>query len=172
MKVRRIRKSAAVLVAGIAVITALSGCSLVAPQETLNVQETAEGVNGTVGSVFVGNAVLLTPKEGTPTSLVATLVNSSDSNEQVQVITSAGNAIVTVPANGNLKLGSAAGKKVVFEGLGAKQGSLASVAFTSGSDAITLRVPVLGGQLEQYKNLVPSPVATPTPTPAATTAAR
>lgn len=163
MKVRRIRKPVAALLAGIALVTVLAGCSLVSPQETLHEQTTSTGVNATVGSVFVGNAVLLTPVEGTPTSLVVTLVNQGTGAQRVTIGTRVGNAVVTVPRNGLLKIGDHNGKRVVFTDLNAPQGSIANVTFTNGNSAITLRVPVLGGQLDQYGDLVPTPTPTATP---------
>jgi hypothetical protein len=146
----------------IAVLLLLTGCDLFAPQETLHIGEASDGVSGTVGDVYVANAVLLTDSGGTgPASLVASLVNQATSSREVSIHTSAGSESVALEASQVVQLGVPGGETVEFDGLGATPGALTDVTFENGSDTLTLQVPVLDGALEQYRDLVPT--VTPTP---------
>ena len=151
----RSRRSVSVALAGAAVLALLAGCDLIAPQGTKDIVETADGVNGHIGQVFIGNAVLLTPESGTPTSLVATLVNQGDSRKQLSIHTDAGVESVSVEPSESLQLGTSDGEQVEFDGLDVKPGALADVTFDTGTETLTLQVPVLDGALEQYQDLVP-----------------
>ena len=149
------RRRAAAAIVGVAVLGLLTGCDLFAPQDTKDIAETADGVNGDIGSIFIGNAVLLTTDSSGSTSLVATLVNQGDSKEDVRISTDSGSETVTVKPSESVQLGTPDGQTVLFEGLGAKPGSLAYVTFQTSTVTETLNVPVLDGGLPQYRDLVP-----------------
>ncbi|GAA4140008.1 hypothetical protein [Leifsonia shinshuensis] len=148
------RRVSAALV-GVAVLGLLAGCDLIAPQDTKYIQETATGVNGDIGPIFIGNAVLLTKHSSSLASLVATLVNQGTSSEDVRIVTHAGSETVTVKASESVQVGTPDGETVTFDGLGAQPGSLAPVTFQTSTMTETLEVPVLDGSLPQYQNLVP-----------------
>jgi len=148
------RRVSAALVA-VAVLGLLTGCDLFAPQDTKYIQETADGVNGDVGEIFIGNAVLLTQESSSPTSLVATLINQGESSEEVRIVTSAGSETVTVKPAESVQLGTSDGQSVTFDGLDAQPGALADVTFQTSTMTETLQVPVLDGSLPQYQDLVP-----------------
>lgn len=154
-----------------ALLLLLTGCDLFAPQDTLHIGETSDGVSGTVGEVYVANAVLLTAADGDgPAGLVASLVNQGTSTQEVGIHTSAGSETVSLEPSGVVQLGVPDGETVEFDGLDAKPGALTDVTFEVGSDTTTLQVPVLDGALAQYSTLVPTapPTGTPTPTPTPT----
>lgn len=143
------------VVAAAAVLGLLTGCDLFAPQDTKYIHETADGVNGEIRTIFIGNAVLLTADATSPTSLVATLVNQGGSSEHVKISTHAGSQTVTVKPAESVQVGASDGQSVTFDGLGAAPGSLAPVTFEAGGMTETLDVPVLDGSLPQYRDLVP-----------------
>jgi hypothetical protein len=149
------RRRAAAAIVGVAVLGLLTGCDLFAPQDTKYIQETADGVNGDIGAIFIGNAVLLTTDPSGTTSLVATLVNQGEKNEDVRISTVSGTETVTVKPAESVQTGTPDGQAVLFEGLGAKPGSLAYVTFETSTVTETLNVPVLDGGLPQYKDLAP-----------------
>lgn len=149
------RRRAAAAIVGVAILGLLAGCDLIAPQDTKYIQETADGVNGDIGAIFIGNAVLLTSDPSGTTGLVATLVNQGESNEDVRISTDSGTETVTVKPAESVQLGTPGGRSVTFEGLGAKPGSLAFVTFETSTETETLNVPVLDGSLPQYQDLVP-----------------
>jgi hypothetical protein len=142
-------------IVGIAVLGLLTGCDLFAPQDTKYIQETAAGVNGDIGAIFIGNAVLLTSDPSGPTALVATLVNQGESNEDVRISTHSGTETVTVKPAESVQVGTPDGQSVTFQGLGAQPGALAYVTFETSTETETLNVPVLDGSLPQYRNLAP-----------------
>lgn len=154
----------------VALLLLLTGCDLFAPQDTLHIGETSDGVSGTVGDVYVANAVLLTAADATgPAGLVASLVNQGTSSLEVSVHTTAGSESVSLEPSGVVQLGVPNGETVEFDGLDARPGALTDVTFESGSESLTLQVPVLDGGLAQYRDLVPTmtpfPTATPTRSP-------
>ncbi|UAJ79171.1 hypothetical protein IT072_18515 [Leifsonia sp. ZF2019] len=150
----------------LALLLLLTGCDLVVPQDTLHIHETSDGVSGTVDDVFVANADLLTSPDGDgPAGLVASLVNQSTSSRDVRIHTAAGGETVALEPSGVVQLGVPQGETVEFAGLDAKPGALADVTFESGSESLTMRVPVLDGAQSQYRDLVPTAPPTPMPTP-------
>lgn len=155
VRVRAARRRVTAALVGVAVLGLLTGCDLFAPQDTKYIQETAAGVNGEIGPIFIGDAVLLKAQSSGPTALVTTLVNQGESSEEVRISTDAGSETVTVKAAELLKIGTPDGESVTFDGLDAPPGALADVTFQTSSETETLQVPVLDGSLPQYKNLVP-----------------
>jgi hypothetical protein len=165
---RRSARAGAAAGLSVALLLLLTGCDLFAPQDTLHIGETSDGVSGTVGDVYIANAVLLTAAAGDgrgPTSLVASLVNQGTSSREVSVHTTAGSETVSLEGAEVVQLGVPDGQTVEFHGLDAQPGALAEVTFENGSDTTTLQVPVLDGALQQYSTLVPTTSPRPTSTP-------
>jgi hypothetical protein len=161
------RSVGAAVVAGVAV-SALAGCEFLAPQDTLQIKEVADGVNATVGDVFVGNAVLVAGEDGTA-NLVTTLYNKGAKKEQVEFVPSGGEPlIVQVGPNALRKLGDPADQRSQVGRLDAKPGSLAKVAVTSGGETVGMRIPVVSASLPPYSSLTPTPIPSPTVTPKGT----
>jgi hypothetical protein len=154
---------------GIAVLVGLAGCDLFAPQETKNITETSDGVSGTTGQVFVGNAVLVTT-DGEVGNLVATLVNTDDTSHQVTVQYGA-KAVTqgfTVEGNASLQLGTPGDPIVLVQDPDVIAGALFPVSFQQAdTTAITLDVPVLTGAEPPYTDLTPEKVGPGTPVPSA-----
>lgn len=166
---------AASVVLALTVAFGTAGCGLIAPQATTKHYDASDGVSGSVGTVDVRNAILVTDASGgTVGSLVVTLVNTGTSSQRVAVTggdKSAEPAYVTVDAGQTKKLGtdpaSTAGN-VFFTPFTALPGSLYPVYFQYGDQTgVQLQVPVLDGGLPEYKDLVP-PAALPTETPTPT----
>ena len=98
------RVAASVAIAGLIVLGA-SGCEFITPQDTTQINQVADGMNATVGSVGIRNALMFTAN-GTEASLVTSLVNSGSSPQTVsmQYTSTSGPTTqqLTVPANGLL----------------------------------------------------------------------
>lgn len=152
------------LVVGVAsaLLLGLGGCDLYAPQETEHITETSDGVSGTTGTIFVGNAVIVTT-DGKVGNLVATLINSDESSHNVAIRDGSSGqelTIVTVGPAESVQVGSPDGETAVLTGLDAIPGSLFPVSFTSGdSSEAALDVPVLTNAIPQYSTLTPAPEA-------------
>jgi hypothetical protein len=162
---------AASVALALAVAFGTAGCGLIAPQATTKHYDASDGVSGSVGTIDVRNAIIITDaKDGTVGSLVVTLVNTGSTAQQVAVTPgddSASPAYVTVDAGQTKKVGtdpSSESGNVWFTPFSALPGSLFGVYFQYGDQTgVQLQVPVLDGGLSEYKDLVP-PAALPTPT--------
>ena len=168
---RRFTSVTAAALLGAAILGGLTGCDLFAPQDTLNITETSDGVSGTTGPVQVANAVLIT-STGSSANLVANLVNTSSQKQQVQIQLETADTkhTVTVKPTYSTQLGVPGGTIVIFTGLNLEPGSLATMYFKApGASGVQLGVPVLTGAQPQYRNLTPEKVAsTSTPTSTST----
>jgi hypothetical protein len=157
MRLRRVMASGALGV----LLLGLAGCDLWVPQERN--AETSDGVSGRVGTVFVGNAVLIAA--GDEANLVMSLVNreSHDIRFRISYGTPQVTQTIRVPANslahsGVTQIGPQGDQQVILTDFNAMPGSLYPVYFQYG-DATILRltVPVLNDALEQYRHLNPPP---------------
>ncbi|MFF2053205.1 hypothetical protein ACFVU2_16505 [Leifsonia sp. NPDC058194] len=163
---------AASVVLALTVAFGTAGCGLIAPQATTKHYDASDGVSGSVGTIDVRNAILVTDASGgTVGSLVVTLVNTGSTAQKVAVTggdKSGEAAYVTVDAGQTKKVGTdpeSTSGNVFFTPFSALPGSLYPVYFQYGDQTgVQLQVPVLDGGLTEYKDLVP-PTALPTPTP-------
>ena len=145
-----------------------AGCGFMTPQSTTEIYDASDGVSASVGTVDVRNAILLT-KNGTDVRFIATLVNSSDSARTVTIQakdSSEHSVDVRIPANAIVDLAKdTTADEVVFSDLNAKPGSLVKVFFTYPSaEGTSVRVPVLTGELDEYRPLLPTPTPSVAPT--------
>ncbi|RDV46112.1 hypothetical protein DOE76_02865 [Leifsonia sp. ku-ls] len=148
----------------LAVAFGTAGCGLVAPQATTKHYDASDGVSGSVGSVDVRNAIIVTDaKDGTVGNLVVTLVNTGSTSQRVAI--TAGDkgssaAEVTVKPGQVKQLGedpeNGGASNVLIPEFTAKPGSLFPVYFQYGDQTgVNLSVPVLDGGLPEYASLVP-----------------
>ena len=146
---------AASIVLALGLAVGMSGCTLLTPQDTLHIQESAHGVNGKVGSIDIRNAIVVSNAKGSVGNLVVTLVNNDDKAHYVTVHHGSKSESVAVPAGGVKKVGS--GTRVQFSGLDAKPGSLTDVYFTYAEvTGAQLQVPVLSYTFPGYADYAPS----------------
>ncbi|WP_187289802.1 hypothetical protein [Curtobacterium sp. B8] len=172
-----------------------TGCEFVSPVGTAEIQQVTDGVNGRTGSIDIRNALLISD-DGEQARFIGTLVNSSDSDDATLSIEVGGDTqTVDVPANSRVDLAApsaastptptrgaetngdrtqgttpAAGDDVVFEQADVTPGSLVKVYFSySGSEGVSLNVPVLTTSQEEYTTLAPTPAASETPSGETTT---
>ncbi|MFP3466017.1 hypothetical protein [Leifsonia sp. SIMBA_070] len=164
--VRRTLAASAVTVAALAGLTA---CDLLAPQDTLHIEEASVGASATVGQVYVGNAVLVSGS-GDTANLVVTLVNQGNDTQQVTVQPSGGQQFeVSLQPRQTRQFGDPPSEKTLVTGLGTKPGGLSTVTVTSGGNSVGLQVPVVTGALPPYGTLTPSPESTSLPSSSSTT---
>ncbi|NEN05842.1 hypothetical protein G3T36_08145 [Diaminobutyricibacter tongyongensis] len=149
------------VVVATAVLSLLTSCDLFAPQDTLYIKETSDGVSGSTGKVFVGNAVIVTTT-GKVGNLVATLVNKDYLPHPVQIQhdVSSESVKLTLDPAASLQLGTPGNTVVLITNLNATPGSLVPVYFQSGiNPGVLLNVPVLTGAQPQYSDLTPEKIA-------------
>lgn len=163
--------ASAVLAVGILLGTA--GCNFLAPQETLHIQEASDGVSGSVGSIDVRNAMIISDN-GRTGNLLVTLVNNDSKSHRVLIQHGTTNKIdnyVTVEAGQVKKIGSSSQPQTQLTNMNTKPGALLPVYFQYGTQTgVQLLVPVLTNAQAEYKHYLPTPkpthkvvIVTPTP---------
>lgn len=164
----RARIVASVVTAAL-VLLGTAGCNFFAPQATLKSYAPSDGVEATVGSLDVRNAMLITG-DGTDASLVAVLLNTGDKSLDVtlQYHEKAGDETsprdsktVRVDAHQTVRIGWE-GEQIVLAGIDAAAGSMMPVYVQYGEEpGKQLLIPVLDGTLPEYAALVPTGVPSP-----------
>ncbi|WP_161793739.1 hypothetical protein [Agreia bicolorata] len=146
-----------------------AGCAFITPQATTKEVETANGVNGKVGTVDIRNATLISD-DGEDASLLVTFSNSAKESRaltlQYEVAGAKTELTVPVAGNGNTSFGADGETQVVLRGIDAAAGSLFPVYFQYGdAEGKQLLLPILTTDFAEYTGLAPTPLPTVTPTP-------
>lgn len=138
-----------------------TGCSLIAPQGTLEPYSPSDGVDVNVGDVELRNVLLVADENGENFNVVFTGVNSTGSDAQVQVSFSdasdnVSEATIDLPS-GTTAYGNPEGDEqpVVLAVDGAAPGQTVDAYFVAGtSKEVAHHVPVLDGTLAEYQAYV------------------
>ncbi|WP_426625001.1 hypothetical protein ACPPVW_02655 [Leifsonia sp. McL0607] len=154
---------AASIVLALAVAAGTAGCGLIAPQATTKHYDASDGVSGSVGSIDVRNAFIVTDGvDGKVGNLVVSLVNTDTKSHRVSITSGSSGvgAEVTVEPGQVKTIGQAPDKptqnNVFLTPFDALPGSLYPVYFHYGDETgVKLQVPVLDGGLPDYEKLVP-----------------
>ena len=167
----RARLGAALAMAALLVV-GTAGCAFITPQATTKEVETANGVNGRVGTVDIRNATLISD-DGEDASLLVTFNNSATESRALtlQYEGDAGKTEFTIPVagDGNTSYGADGETQIVLRGIKATAGSLFPVYFQYGdAEGKQLLVPILTTEFAEYTGLAPTPLPTVTPTPTPT----
>jgi hypothetical protein len=167
-----------------------TGCEFMTSPDTKFIKQVSDGVNTSVGSVDVRNALLISDT-GKSARFVGTFVNNDSTAHTVTVEVGSASDTVRVPANSHVDLAAsgatskaqssteqgtseqgtseASGDDLTFQKITAKPGSLVKAYFSyPGAEGVSLRVPVLTSAQEEYQTLAPM---TPTPSSTPTTPA-
>ena len=156
MITRRLLTATLAAAVGAMIAFGLAGCDFFVPQTTETTVETSDGVSGHTGKVFVGNAVLISGDAGQLSNLVVTLSNLDFVDHDVSIKGAAGvPRSVTVPAGGDVQVGTPGNATFLFVTVHSPPGSLYPLTFAAGDAPLHLEVPVLDTSLPPYKDLGP-----------------
>jgi hypothetical protein len=155
-----------------------AGCAFITPQATTKIVEVANGVNGTVGSIGIRNATLVSD-DGENASLIVTFANKANESRALtlQYESDGAKTEATVPVAGGdtTTYGGEDDTQIVLRDIDAEAGSLFPIYFQYGDEeGKQLLVPILTTDFSEYEGLAPTPLptitptATPTPVPATT----
>lgn len=163
----RVRTGASIVAAS-ALAMGLAGCSLFASPQTQFPYDPSDGVRVTVGDVRLLNIIVFT-EDGEDGNLVATAVNTSDSDIDLRLqYVSGGDKVdveVTVPGGESVGFGSGENGQLFLPEIDAKPGDLLQIYVQYGDvPGKQVDVPVLDASLPEYDGLLPTPTPTPTPT--------
>lgn len=153
------RLVSAIVLAG-AVSLGVSGCGFVTPAATTYEYAPSDGVSANVGEVLVRNALIVVDDSNSNFNLAMTTVNDGKkaSELEISIVIKGARDSKTVTAEpgatqfGNAKQGQ---EQIVFTDLKAKAGQTVVAYFSAdGGPEVKQYVPVLGGELKEYKPLV------------------
>ncbi|WP_158866691.1 hypothetical protein [Leifsonia sp. AG29] len=166
---------------GAALLVGLTGCDLFAPQETLHNAATIVGVSTDVGNVAVRNVALVVSGHSTgPAAVSTTLINESSKTTQLRILHKGASQTISLEPDAILLIGgggvggetgsgsgssggstsapgaaSDSGKNIIIRELSSTPGGLEPMTFASGSDAVTIQVPVLDERLPWLSTIAP-----------------
>ena len=152
-----LEKALASVVGAVAVLGLLTSCDLYAPQETKYITESSDGVSGTTGKIFVGNAVIITT-----TGKIGNLVNQDYLPHPVEIehVATQESTKLVVNPKASLQIGTPDNPVDIITDLNTTPGSLVLIYFQSGiNPGVLLNVPVLTGAQPPYSDLTPEKVA-------------
>ena len=158
MKTRRIASS---LVLAAALALGATGCSLIAPQGTLEPYAPSDGVDVTIENIAVRNLLLIADESGENFNVVFTGVNNTADDAIVRITFVKGSSEASADFNlapGSTSFGNPEGETapqlVSISDLQAGETVEAYFEVAGGGEAKYM-VPVLDGTLSYYKDLVP-----------------
>lgn len=157
---------------GVGLLTA-TGCGYINPQQTSIQYSASDGIRADVGPVQLRNVLIAstgnsgssssssasatTPSADAPGRLIGSLYNTSSQDVTLSLSTPSSSPVtVTIPKNGTVHLEQSS-TPVTFSHVGGIPGSLVDVKVSAGSTNQTVKIPVLDGTLEQYRQYLPTP---------------
>lgn len=154
----RARRTTSIVLAA-ATIAALSGCTFISAQSTLEPYDPSDGFSGTVGDVELRNALLIT-EDGETANLALNMINTGVKNATVAISWEAADGRhernAYVRAGGELHYGTG-DATLTLSGIDAELGALFPVYFQYGdNEGVELDVPVLDGTLPEYAEYLPT----------------
>lgn len=153
---RDLRRLLLVPAAALGLGLALSACSATNPATTNVDYAASDGVDLTLGSLDLGNLLVLAASEGAPGTVLGSVTNGGSERTSVQIgLPDADPVTLQVDAGETVLLGPDQ-EPVDLDAVPAPPGALVELTVGSEADGTTsLQVPVLDGTLEQYADLVP-----------------
>jgi hypothetical protein len=150
----RTQRAVAVSAAALAVLGA-TGCSAINDQATATEYSASDGIVERVGPVLLRNVLIIASDKSEPGTLLGTLFNESGSTVRVTIEGENESSEITIPADGKYVFEDEVADGGTLEGISEIPGALVDIDFTVNSETETLRVPVLDGTLEEYREYVP-----------------
>ena len=159
------RRAATTVVLAALVVIGTSACTYLTPQSTVEAMDASDGINESIGSLDVRNAMLLSD-DGETASFLVNFINGSDTGITVKVQYQASDKTkvsrdVFVNPQSVKSFGGPDAPQILFEDIDTPAGALLPVYIQYGDESgKQLQVPVLNGALTSYSDLLPSPAAT------------
>ncbi|MFZ2964195.1 MAG: hypothetical protein WA006_05865 [Rhodoglobus sp.] len=159
-RTRAARAAAALILAG-ATLVGTAGCTFLTPTGTLTQYVPGEGMNLTVGSVAIRNALALPNEDGSVVSLVVTITDTSSSGTKLNLQYDNGgekvDESVIVGGGGTISFGGTPeARQLLLETDGIQAGSLLPIYVQQGDEpGSMLLVPVLDPNQPDYEGLAP-----------------
>ena len=156
----RAQRAAAAGVIALAVL-GVSSCSAVNEQATVREYSPSDGIVENVGEVELRNLLVVSNGDGEAGRVLGTVVNASPDDVEFSLAMGGTTLEWTIES----------GDKVIFEDAPADQTTVPNVDVlpgtglradaSDGAETVELNVPVVDGTLEDYREYLPTPSATP-----------
>ena len=162
-RTRRLRASTGLVVAGLAAVLTLTGCSATNQITTEQEYNSSDGTGARIGDIKAINFLIVSEGKGEPGTLLGALENKGSDDEAVKIALDTDDVAVSVPGGETVLLSAPGGnsdedKDIVFESIPEPPGAVVPVTVTTrDAGSVTLQVPVLDGTLPEYADSVPSP---------------
>ncbi|MCV9995949.1 MULTISPECIES: hypothetical protein [Paeniglutamicibacter] len=147
---RRVVAAAALAILSLGV----TSCGAINEQATTFQYAASDGIVLNVGDVEVRNLMLVTKSATDEARLLGSLVNSTDAAQKLEVTLASGSVSIDVPAKSVVSLEKTENAKTV-PSTGVLPGALAQATLSIGSGSDEVRIPVIDGTLEEYRDYVP-----------------
>jgi len=158
MRKKNLKSAISALFVGLLVVV-LTGCSASGPDAlTRNLRQVTDGVEGVSGSIKALNVLLVTQEDGSAV-LVGTLVNTSETNDEITSITANGivGEITVSPLVQNTGLaifeGDSKNSSARFPGLNAKASQLVNLEISFANAAPMKLSALVRAKADEYANV-------------------
>ena len=156
--------------AGVVALTVLgaSGCSAVNEQATTREYSPSDGIVANVGDLQLRNILVVSNGSGEEGRLIGTVINDSDQDMDIELVVGGSTLTWSIPEGGKVVYEQEPAEAVTVETVEVEAGTGIDAELTAGSENTILNVPVVNGDLESYRQYLPTP--TPSASESATSA--
>lgn len=135
---------------------AFTGCSAINQQSTTMIYSASDGVRLNMGSLELRNVMIISDEAGGPGRVAGTFYNTSDSDITLTISGASGSQTEIKVSPDVPTVLNAANDSYVLSTVAEAPGAVEKVELKAGSETASLKVPVLNGTLNEYKDLVPT----------------
>ncbi|MDO5743217.1 MAG: hypothetical protein Q4P23_02025 [Micrococcaceae bacterium] len=155
MTAQKNRGRRAVAVAALAMLTfGVTSCSAINQQATTMHYAASDGIVVNVGELDVRNLMFITKSATDEARVLGSLVNDTDREMTLKMKLSTGTATVKVPAQSVVDFEKDK-NKTLLPSTGVAPGAQAVTTLSVGPNSDEVKVPVIDGTLEEYRDFVP-----------------
>lgn len=163
----RVQRASLVAAVGLGLLS-VTGCSYINQQTTTMQYSPSDGVRSDIGNIELRNMIVVSNGKDQPGRVIGAIFNTAATDSTVTISGAAGSQTqvqVKAKSSSYLTMDSNASVLSTVTGL---PGTLENLKFTvQGGGSTELKVPVMDGSLQEYKQYIPTP--SPSSMPGAST---
>lgn len=145
-------------------LLSVTGCGFVNAQQTSHQYSASDGVKADLGQLQLRNILIVASGEKEPGRVIGAVFNQGTSDATLTISGANGSQTeIPVKANSETYLNTGS-DSAILSSAGVIPGGLTPVTIRSGSDSATINVPVVDGTLPEYKEYLPTPSGSASPT--------
>ncbi|POH61287.1 hypothetical protein [Arthrobacter glacialis] len=162
---KRLQRLSLIAAIGVGAL-AFTGCSAINQQSTTLVYSASDGVRKNMGQLELRNVLIVSEAAGSPGRLIGTFYNQSAADITLTISGAQGSQTEVTVKPGTPLVLDTVGDKAILSTMAQPPGAMETLELRQSGGATetaTLQVPVLDGTLAEYKNLLPTPATTASP---------